>query len=79
MADARLSIEELEQQVGKVLTAEEEKKNIDTIGGLMFSLTGRIPSRGELIVHPSGLNFEIMEADPRRIKKLRITRPAPTY
>lgn len=79
LADARLSIEELEQQVGKVLTVEEEKKNIDTIGGLMFSLTGRIPRRGELIVHPSGLNFEIMEADPRRIKKLRITRPAPTY
>lgn len=79
LADARLSIEELEQQVGKVLTAEEEKKNIDTIGGLIFSLTGRIPSRGELITHPSGLNFEIIEADPRRIKKLRITRSTPAY
>jgi len=79
LADARLSINDLEQQVGKVLTEEEEKKNIDTIGGLIFSITGRIPSRGELIAHPSGLQFEVIEADPRRIKKLRIIRSIPNY
>ena len=79
LADARLSINDLEQQVGKVLTEEEEKKNIDTIGGLIFSIIGRIPSRGELIAHPSGLQFEVIEADPRRIKKLRIVRSIPNY
>ncbi|WP_245593591.1 hemolysin family protein [Azospirillum halopraeferens] len=71
MADARLSIEDFEERVGPVLT-EEEREDIDTLGGLVVSLAGRVPARGELLKHPSGLEFEIVDADPRRIKRLRV-------
>jgi CBS domain containing-hemolysin-like protein len=78
-ADARVSIEEFEKQVGPVLLPEE-REGIDTLGGLVFSLAGRVPGRGELIAHPSGLEFEVVEADPRRIKRLRVRNlpPAPS-
>lgn len=76
-ADARSSIEEFEQTVGPVLT-EDEREDIDTLGGLVFSLAGRVPSRGELIMHPSGFEFEVLDADPRRIKRVRVRQaPAP--
>lgn len=76
-ADARTPIEDFEAQVGPVLT-EEEREDVDTLGGLVFFLAGRVPSRGELIAHPSGLEFEVVDADPRRIKRLRVRlRPAP--
>ncbi len=71
LADARLSIEDFEERVGPVLT-EEEREDIDTLGGLVVSLAGRVPGRGEMLRHPSGLEFEIVEADPRRIKRLRV-------
>ncbi len=78
IADARISIEDFEARVGPVLT-EEEREDIDTLGGLVVSLAGRVPSRGELLKHPSGLEFEVVEADPRRIKRLRVrTMPANT-
>ena len=51
------------------------QQDIDTLGGLIFSLVGRVPARGELIRHPSGLEFEILDADPRRVKKLRVHVP----
>jgi magnesium and cobalt transporter len=70
-ADARTPVEELEKMVGNLLGAEE-REEIDTLGGLVFSLAGRVPGRGELIVHPSGLEFEIVEADPRRVRRLRV-------
>ncbi|MEE8279211.1 MAG: hemolysin family protein [Alphaproteobacteria bacterium] len=72
IADARTRIEEFEERAGPVLTPEERKEDIDTLGGLVFSLIGRVPSRGEVIRHSSGLEFEVTEADPRRIKRLRI-------
>ncbi len=75
-ADARTPIEEFEARVGPVLDAEE-REDVDTLGGLVFFLAGRVPTRGELITHPSGLEFEVMDADPRRIKRLRI-RQRPT-
>jgi CBS domain containing-hemolysin-like protein len=71
VADARLPIEALEEQTGPVLL-DGERDDIDTLAGLVFALAGRIPARGEVIRHPSGLEFEVMEADPRRIKRLRI-------
>ena len=72
IADARVPIEQFEEQVGAILTDEERAEDIDTLGGLLFSLTGRVPTRGELVVHePSGVEFEILDADPRRIKRLR--------
>jgi len=72
IADARTPIEEFEARVGPVLTAEEREQDIDTLAGLVVSLTGRLPSRGELISHPSGLAFEVLDADPRRVKRLRV-------
>jgi CBS domain containing-hemolysin-like protein len=71
VADARATIEMLEQRLG-VIVSDEEREDIDTLGGLVFSLAGRVPVRGELISHPSGLEFEIIDADPRRIKTLRL-------
>jgi CBS domain containing-hemolysin-like protein len=70
-ADARMPLEEFEARVGPLLD-EEEREDIDTLGGLVFFLAGRVPSRGELISHPSGLEFEVVDADPRRIKRLRV-------
>lgn len=73
VADARVPIEEFEEEVGAILTDEERAEDIDTLGGFVFTLTGRIPTRGELVVHePSGVEFEVLDADPRRIKRLRV-------
>jgi CBS domain containing-hemolysin-like protein len=71
-ADARAPIEELEEMLGVKLVDEESDDDVDTLGGLVFSLVGRVPLRGELIKHPSGLEFEVRDADARRLKKLRI-------
>jgi CBS domain containing-hemolysin-like protein len=80
LADARTTIEEFEQRVGPVLSEEEREQDIDTLGGLVFVLTGHVPTRGETIVHPSGVVFEVIEADPRRVRKLRVRNlpPPPT-
>jgi CBS domain containing-hemolysin-like protein len=73
IADARATIEEFEAMVGPVLSAEEREEDVDTLAGLVFALAGRVPSRGELITHPaSGIAFEVLDADPRRIKRLKI-------
>ncbi len=79
IADARVEIETLEEKIGKLVT-EEEREDLDTLGGLVFSIAGRVPIRGEVISHPSGLEFEILDADPRRIHRLRVRKrsePAP--
>ena len=68
---ARMLIEEFQEKVGNFLKKEEVEK-FDTVGGLVFSLAERVPERGEVINHPSGLEFSVMEADTRRIKKLRV-------
>jgi len=70
-------IEDFEARVGEVLD-QEERDEVDTLGGLVFALAGRVPSRGELLTHPSsGLEFEIIDADPRRIKRIRVRNPPP--
>ena len=71
-ADARVLIEDLEQLLGVDLTNEHDE-DIDTLGGMVFSLAGRIPLRGELIAHECGLEFEVLKVDPRRIGKVRIS------
>ena len=76
-ADARVTIETFEEVLGPCLT-EEEREDIDTLGGLVFALAGRIPSRGELIAHPSGHEFEVLDADPRRIRRLRVRKADPS-
>lgn len=75
VADARVEIEDFEAKVGAVLTDEEQDADIDTLGGLVFVLAGRVPARGEVIRHPCGAEFEVLDADPRRIKRLRVRRP----
>ena len=78
IALARTPISDLEQCIGfKLVTDPQEAEDFDTLGGLVVALIGRVPVRGELIHHPSGLEFEILDADPRRIKKLRIHRTHP--
>jgi CBS domain containing-hemolysin-like protein len=77
LADARTTIEEFESRVGPVLTEEERAHDIDTLGGLVMSLTDRVPSRGELVTHASGIAFEVIDADPRRIKRLRVRNAKP--
>jgi CBS domain containing-hemolysin-like protein len=72
IADARTTIEEFERRVGPVLSDEEREQDIDTLGGLVFTLTGHVPTRGESVAHPSGIVFEIVEADPRRVRRLRV-------
>src|SRR3546814_10829467 len=71
-ANGRAEISDLEARVGTSLLDQEQEEDIDTLGGLVFSLVGRIPQRGELIAHPSGLEFEVLDADPRRVKRLRV-------
>jgi magnesium and cobalt transporter len=75
---ARLSIEDFEEKMGPVLTPEERASSIDTVGGLIFTLAGRVPAQNEIITHPSsGAEFQVLDADPRHILKVRVRRPAP--
>ncbi|MGA9867720.1 MAG: transporter associated domain-containing protein, partial [Acetobacteraceae bacterium] len=57
-----------------VLTEEERDADINTVGGLVFALAGRVPARGEVVSHPGGIEFQILEADPRRIRRVRVRR-----
>ncbi|NQU60100.1 MAG: HlyC/CorC family transporter [Rhodospirillales bacterium] len=76
-ADARVAVEALEEVLGAPFMGAE-REGIDTLGGLVFTLAGRVPIQGELIRHPSGLEFEVLDADPRHIKSLRVLNPAPS-
>ncbi len=69
---ARIRIQTLEQQIGLNLVTEEKADEFDTLGGLIFFQLGRVPTRGEMVPHTSGIKFEITEADARRIHKVRI-------
>jgi len=75
VASARTPIRQLEEHLGVKLLKPEEEEDIDTLGGLLFSLLGRVPVRGELVRHPSGIELEVLDADARRLKKVRIHRP----
>jgi magnesium and cobalt transporter len=75
--DARLKVEDFEIRFGALLTEEEHDADIDTVGGLIFTLAGRVPARGEVISHSSGVEFRVLEADVRRIRRLRAKLPAP--
>ena len=68
---ARLPVEDLEKKIGGYFS-DEEKEDIDTVGGLVFNLLGKIPSRGEVINHKSGLEFTIRDADTRKIKRILV-------
>jgi magnesium and cobalt transporter len=72
IADARLPIEALEEYHGARLRPAGDHEAVDTLGGLVFTLAGRVPKRGEVIAHPDGIEFEVLDADPRRVKRLRV-------
>lgn len=72
--NARLSVEAFEQRFGRVLTDEERAADIDTVGGLVFTLAGRVPAKGEIVTHENGIEFLILDAEPRRIRRVRVRR-----
>jgi magnesium and cobalt transporter len=74
--DAHMPVEDFESRYGPILTLDEREADIDTMGGLVFTLAGHAPTRGEVIGHPSGAEFRVLEADPRRIRRIRLRRPA---
>ena len=76
-ASARTPVEMLEERTGVDLLPEEQDEDVDTLGGLVFALLGRVPARGELVAHGSGLEFEITDVDARRIKRLRVRHVPP--
>ena len=75
MADAKAPLDDFEAEIGMSLDVPGNDEETETLGGLIFVLTGRIPSRGEVIPHPAGPDFEVVEADARRIKRLRVRLP----
>lgn len=72
--NALLPVEEFEARLGPVLSDDERAADIETVGGLVFNLAGRVPTKGEIIPHPSGIEFLVLEADARRIRRLRARR-----
>lgn len=71
VADARVTLTDFVERYGQMLS-DEESSELDTLGGLVVRLAGRVPNRGELVSHPTGMEFEVVDADPRRIKRMRI-------
>jgi CBS domain containing-hemolysin-like protein len=72
LADGRVDLSQLEPILGVDLLPEEEEEEADTLAGLIFKIAGRVPARGEIVRHGSGLEFEILDSDPRRVKRVRI-------
>ena len=74
VALARASLDELGPEIGIDFTQgpDTDVEEVDSLGGLVFVLAGRVPVRGEVVQHPQGLEFEIIDADPRRIKRVRL-------
>ncbi len=74
-ADARLPLEELEEGTGHRFADAEVGEDVDTLGGMVFMLAGRVPATGEFVDHPSGWRFEVIEGDPRMVRRLRLHPP----
>ncbi len=72
IADGRFPIEEFERRYGNIFEEDDANEEVDTLGGLVTYLAGHVPARGEVIRHSSGVEFEVVEADPRRIMRLRL-------
>ncbi len=77
IADARIDLKDFRNETGLEFPLDETQGDIDTLGGLVVSLLGRVPQRGEIVAHPNGTEFEVLEADPRRVKRLRIRPETP--
>jgi CBS domain containing-hemolysin-like protein len=76
-ADARMDLDDFREQTGLDLLPIDTNEEVDTLGGLVVALLGRLPQRGEIVRHPSGLELQVLEADPRRVKRLRLRQPQP--
>lgn len=76
VAEARTPLEDFEAATGVVLSDPDLSEEVDTLGGLVFMLAERVPARAEVIEHPGGVAFEVLDADARRIKRLRVRLPA---
>ncbi|MEM1234252.1 MAG: hemolysin family protein [Pseudomonadota bacterium] len=78
LAEAKAPLDEFEKAFDIALTDHDDidEEEIDTLGGLVAMLSGRVPVRGEVVPHPAGPEFEVVDADPRRIKRLRVRIPA---
>ena len=74
-ASARIEIDELQKVTNVEFLNSYDNEDVDTLGGLIFSITGRVPQRGEIIKHTSGTTFEIKDADPMKIKSVKVTTP----
>ncbi len=72
IANALISIQTLDEMFKVDLLPDDQEDEADTLGGLVFEMAGRVPTRGEIIKHATGLEFEILESDPRRVKRVRI-------
>jgi magnesium and cobalt transporter len=75
-ADARADLEDFKERTGFDLAASESEEDVDTLGGLVLAELGRLPKRGEIVPHPQGFEIEVLEADVKRVKRLRIRPPA---
>ncbi|MBL8561861.1 MAG: HlyC/CorC family transporter [Gemmobacter sp.] len=76
MVQSTAALDDVETAIGVRLRSGEDDEGIDTLGGLVFLRTGRVPARGEIVAHESGVAFEVVDADPRRIKRLRLRLPS---
>ncbi|MFM8992262.1 MAG: hemolysin family protein [Alphaproteobacteria bacterium] len=74
MVDARVPLDAFEAEIGALRSEEGRDADIDTVGGLVVANAGRVPARGEVIAHPGGVEFEVVDADPRRVRRLRVRR-----
>lgn len=77
IADARASLDEAAEKIGTPFAAGEATEEVDTLGGLLVMLAGRVPVRGEILVGPGDFEIEVLDADPRRVKRLRVYHRAP--
>ncbi|MFO1246870.1 MAG: hemolysin family protein [Alphaproteobacteria bacterium] len=79
IADARMDLDDFKAQTGHDLLLEDGEgdiaRDVDSLGGLVVSLLGRVPLRGEIVAHPDGTEFQVLDADPRRVRRLRVTLP----
>jgi len=74
-ADARTEIDDFAEETGIDLAIEDNDTDFDTLGGVAFALAGKVPVRGEVLKHPAGVEIEIMDADARRIRRVRLRTP----
>lgn len=72
LAQARMDLDDFEAEAGVRLADDGLAEEVDTLGGLVFSLAGRVPARGEVVMHPDGHEFEVLDADARKVKRLRV-------